>query len=1745
MAGTNGTTATQPTDRSPLMEIVQKLTAKPKTKDYRIGAILPGWGYEWPGTVNFNLREIDQMRKDEQVKSCLRYKKSPLFTAEFDVKTSSPRVEQFVRLQLERFWKKSLGVALKCYDYGFVGAEVLYKMTGGLLHFDALKFLHPFHTRAWTQDGMLKFIRVNGGTGGQGTVDLPCAQKRVPAKGVWFVNEPEQNPWYGCSILEAAWWPWRLKSMPDGGRDIVHKWFYRHAYSGMIVRYPDNQETTDGSEVSDQGLADQIASYAKTGANLSMPSARDPNTGEYYWNIDSYGKIEGDATGLLAYMDALDKWIQRGIEIPDELITHEGNTGGYSRSRVALAAFFLAAEEMLNRILESFDDQILRPLVRLVFGRAEYVIKPKPLRPPEDQGQGRPGEGGQARGDGEQRPPDGSEGPKTPSAIAEMPKQPPMQPRLTMSLGDKTSIEEELLACVAAFKDIDGAGPDYQRLFWNPETKTVWWESADGDESEAVAEIVRRLKKLAGVKDVHVEPEAGPPRNESGWVKFPKQPRLAAQMSAGLFDEQDHPRDEGGKFAEKEGGGGEKAEEPSAETNPESKEPEKKKAYGGRYDDRVAQNMEHMESKLHEWGAVKIKKMVETPNDMGEMQTMPEFEFPSGYSQAPSIYKDDQDSCHLCGHDIKNVYWIQNDEKKWVMPVGSECITRFGEGKSGVKLAKEVVVKANRDFVQEVVQAAADLRAKFTHMQDKMYLGRKIGAVPAWSMHLPGGMHAKRLFDQLNEVRGVKAGHGGISHKLGSWNQKTQRHDPEQPLFSDREIANWVKKNGDKARELLKDIDAVINPKKEEEASKPNSPETKPPQAEESGYLDLLMQPSTEPPLTSHYEEAKTEHDKIAADVANIQEQIKDWESRNYKPNATRVSAESSNEHAGETTMGAANERRRQRRLDSLYKEMDEKKKHLDIQKTRMERLKGDKATQPAPQHPLHSIPIGELSHVEGFPVRRTGESSWRVETPRGHVEGDAAKIQEHLDREKTNQRPERRQAEAALERASTWTEPHPFHDIDRVETEARAFESLPKGTRVVSLDEKTHGRLGQVVSIVDENGRRINRVKLDGQDGYASGHVEPLDPKLSWRVRPEDRPPEPPRLTQGTMFAASKGDGGQWITIGGKHSDEHGKKVGGSPVYVVNGRITKGNPKLTGKTIDALKEDGGDKGEVRTKRLGELRDKIITHGHHGLTAEEKSEHDTLKKEDAKEKSDKIKRMADADGVKSISGANRTTAEVDGQKYWLHVKAHESSQPGSTGRKFSADGGKTWQSHAHNAVQVSKSPPIKVSGEDGAKKDDDPSTHRQQMNQNKGYSRAVWAKKAKSEGVNPQHLHQLAGEMLAHDKANVEDKTAMLQEARQKSKAMGVDLRNLKQRNASGKMDHDALKRFDETAQHIAQAYPSYFTDQDHPEAELYDMLIEGNPEPMGEEDAYQQALDHLMANRPDEEQEPWDADPQRRRQRESEAAIPFSLNFEEGQHPRDPKGEFAKGSSSTRPSHSAETTSEAMRTGVAMAHHPALEGGRAMADAARDAVLAGNGNDEIKSAILGQYQKTREQLASAADASIKELSATLGIPEERLAGLKKAADQMAASLRGTIASKVADTVANVRDMLKSGETRQADQVASNIHLTANDVVDAYHTALGDTGLLYSGNGDMRHQVLEITDKHFLGANRSEALRDAHSHSPDFLKIGYPQAHKISDMPIQKTGKFSLTPPEVSANVPFYVELRKELRAMVAGDEGE
>ena len=223
----------------------------------------------------------------------------------------------------------------------------------------------------------------------------------------------------------------------------------------------------------------------------------------------------------------------------------------------------------------------------------------------------------------------------------------------------------------------------------------------------------------------------------------------------------------------------------------------------------------------------------------------------------------------------------------------------------------------------------------------------------------------------------------------------------------------------------------------------------------------------------------------------------------------------------------------------------------------------------------FHDVKAKGSGHIDGWHVEHAGGDQFRIQTDRGAIVGDAAKISDHINHRSRNEQSEGKRIQEAFARADAYDEPN-FMD-NRAHEDAAAFAALPNGTRVVSLAGTTRGRIGRIVR-TDEGGRLINRVKLDGEAGLSmTSEVEPLDAKYSWRVPKEEKEPEP-TLRQKSMFEGKTTLlEGKWITIGSDKSAPPGKK-GGTPVYIENGKITKGHPGLVGKSIDALDEEGESK---------------------------------------------------------------------------------------------------------------------------------------------------------------------------------------------------------------------------------------------------------------------------------------------------------------------------------------------------------------------------------------------------------------------------------------------------------------------------------------------------------------------------------------------------------------------------------------
>lgn len=141
------------------------------------------------------------------------------------------------------------------------------------------------------------------------------------------------------------------------------------------------------------------------------------------------------------------------------------------------------------------------------------------------------------------------------------------------------------------------------------------------------------------------------------------------------------------------------------------------------YSKAITQNLIHMNTSPDEWSALPIEKFTITENEKGLEIVMPEFKFPVNYANAPTLYTGE--CCGWCGHKIKNVFWIVNHNRQWVLPVGSECIKSFIELTS----EQEQDIKASATIKPEEIEQINNRIATGQTIKQAVTITRKLNTI--------------------------------------------------------------------------------------------------------------------------------------------------------------------------------------------------------------------------------------------------------------------------------------------------------------------------------------------------------------------------------------------------------------------------------------------------------------------------------------------------------------------------------------------------------------------------------------------------------------------------------------------------------------------------------------------------------------------------------------------------------------------------------------------------------------------------------------------------------------------------------------------------------------------------------------------------------------------------------------------------------------------------------------------------------
>lgn len=311
---------------------------------------------------------FDDMKRDEQVKACLAFKKAAILSPGWEVVSPGDEkadweVTEFVRdnfMRLDRGLPKSLKKILTAQEYGYSVTEKIYasdaEWAPGKLVLSRLSSVKPhyfdFNVSPWGE--LLNLIQRNV-PGGMGIGNpLP------PDKFVVYSHDQEFENFYGRSDLEAAYRAWWVK-------DNVYKWFAvyleRYGMSPLFALYNPN--------VYQPGQLDELKKVIKGIQNATLGII--PRSGADDLELWSQ-EISGQSRGVfMAALGRFDADIGKALLVPsligaggDQTSQGEGSKGSYARSKTHFELFLTVVDEERKALAaDAINSQLIPQLCDL------------------------------------------------------------------------------------------------------------------------------------------------------------------------------------------------------------------------------------------------------------------------------------------------------------------------------------------------------------------------------------------------------------------------------------------------------------------------------------------------------------------------------------------------------------------------------------------------------------------------------------------------------------------------------------------------------------------------------------------------------------------------------------------------------------------------------------------------------------------------------------------------------------------------------------------------------------------------------------------------------------------------------------------------------------------------------------------------------------------------------------------------------------------------------------------------------------------------------------------------------------------------------------------------------------------------------------------------------------------------------------------------------------------------------------
>jgi len=320
------------------------------------------------------MRIYDEMRRDEQIKAALAFKKHAILAAGWDIVSPEGKPDdwepaQFVDWNFDRLdgsvSDRIMAMLLEL-DYGFSIGELIWEQNedpqfAGKWAIQDIVSIKP-HSIRFQQDETGKVLEaIQWGMGEE--IHIPVEKLVIMTyQGEW------SNP-FGRSDLEAcysAWW----------AKDSANKWLSilleRFGIPPIFAMYNQNKYTEPTLDI-----LKSIITNLQAGTAAIIPRT-DPTDVEM-WTPELASQV---ANVFIPALDHYDRRIARGLLMPSLLgATADQQVGSFARAQVVFDVFMFAVGALRAQVEEAINDQIIWRMMAANYpGEEEYPrMKFKPL----------------------------------------------------------------------------------------------------------------------------------------------------------------------------------------------------------------------------------------------------------------------------------------------------------------------------------------------------------------------------------------------------------------------------------------------------------------------------------------------------------------------------------------------------------------------------------------------------------------------------------------------------------------------------------------------------------------------------------------------------------------------------------------------------------------------------------------------------------------------------------------------------------------------------------------------------------------------------------------------------------------------------------------------------------------------------------------------------------------------------------------------------------------------------------------------------------------------------------------------------------------------------------------------------------------------------------------------------------------------------------------------------------------------